>query len=200
MTVENHKAEKIRDCQIINQLHGTVHESNEYKQLLEKHEDTINEWNASQMVSEDQLSRAREQLERLNQQLVDALVDKHQRDYEIESLRSILHRFVMLGACNQFWLEYQRAHFGDFALLNESVQNASKGLDFVVSLVFVYQGIYQLLVEALELLAGTRELVFRHHLRGIPLVYRIFMFLQKLFVLIGFMNSPMELIDDLSHE
>ncbi|KAH9123398.1 hypothetical protein LEN26_009953, partial [Aphanomyces euteiches] len=69
MTVENHKAEKIRDCQIINQLHGTVHESNEYKQLLEKHEDTINEWNASQMVSEDQLSRAREQLERLNQQL-----------------------------------------------------------------------------------------------------------------------------------
>ncbi|KAG9414042.1 hypothetical protein AC1031_013247 [Aphanomyces cochlioides] len=95
MTVENHKAEKIRDCQIINQLHVTVHESsNEYKQLLVTHEDTINEWNASQMASEDQLSRAHEQLERLNQQLVDALVAKHQQDYEIESLRSILHRFV----------------------------------------------------------------------------------------------------------
>ncbi|CAK4990848.1 unnamed protein product [Aphanomyces euteiches] len=94
MTVENHKAEKIRDCQIINQLHVTVHETNEYKQLVATHEDAVSKWNASQMAFEDQLSRAREQLERLNQQLVDALVAKHQYAYEIESLQSILRRCI----------------------------------------------------------------------------------------------------------
>ncbi|CAK5151019.1 unnamed protein product [Aphanomyces euteiches] len=94
MTVENHKAEKIRDCQIINQLHVTVHETNEYKQLVATHEDTVSKWNASQMAFEDQLSRAREQLELINKQLVDALVAKHQYAYEIESLQSILRRCI----------------------------------------------------------------------------------------------------------
>ncbi|CAK4212033.1 unnamed protein product [Aphanomyces euteiches] len=94
MTVENHKAEKIRDCQIINQLHVTVHETNEYKQLVATHEDAVSKWNASQMAFEDQLSRAREQLERINKQLVDALVAKHQYAYEIESLQSILRRCI----------------------------------------------------------------------------------------------------------
>ncbi|CAK4650058.1 unnamed protein product [Aphanomyces euteiches] len=79
MTVENHKAEKIRDCQIINQLHVT---------------DTVSKWNASQMAFEDQLSRAHEQLELINKQLVDALVAKHQYAYEIESLQSILRRCI----------------------------------------------------------------------------------------------------------
>ncbi|CAK4210200.1 unnamed protein product [Aphanomyces euteiches] len=94
MTVENHKAEKIRDCQIINQLHVTVHETNEYKQLVATHEDAVSKWNASQMAFEDQLSRAHEQLELINQQLVDALVAKHQYAYEIESLQSILRRCI----------------------------------------------------------------------------------------------------------
>ncbi|CAK4330483.1 unnamed protein product [Aphanomyces euteiches] len=94
MTVENHKAEKIRDCQIINQLHVTVHETNEYKQLVATHEDTVSKWNASQMAFEDQLSRAHEQLELINKQLVDALVAKHQYAYEIESLQSILRRCI----------------------------------------------------------------------------------------------------------
>ncbi|CAK4811538.1 unnamed protein product [Aphanomyces euteiches] len=94
MTVENHKAEKIRDCQIINQLHVTVHETNEYKQLVATHEDAVSKWNASQMAFEDQLSRAHEQLERINKQLVDALVAKHQYAYEIESLQSILRRCI----------------------------------------------------------------------------------------------------------
>ncbi|CAK4473279.1 unnamed protein product [Aphanomyces euteiches] len=94
MTVENHKAEKIRDCQIINQLHVTVHETNEYKQLVATHEDAVSKWNASQMAFEDQLSRAHEQLELINKQLVDALVAKHQYAYEIESLQSILRRCI----------------------------------------------------------------------------------------------------------
>ncbi|CAK4929993.1 unnamed protein product [Aphanomyces euteiches] len=94
MTVENHKAEKIRDCQIINQLRVTVHETNEYKQLVATHEDTVSKWNASQMAFEDQLSRAHEQLELINKQLVDALVAKHQYAYEIESLQSILRRCI----------------------------------------------------------------------------------------------------------
>ncbi|CAK4144339.1 unnamed protein product [Aphanomyces euteiches] len=94
MTVENHKAEKIRDCQIINQLRVTVHETNEYKQLVATHEDAVSKWNASQMAFEDQLSRAHEQLELINKQLVDALVAKHQYAYEIESLQSILRRCI----------------------------------------------------------------------------------------------------------
>ncbi|CAK4679706.1 unnamed protein product [Aphanomyces euteiches] len=94
MTVENHKTEKIRDCQITNQLHVTVHESNEYKQLVATHEDAVSKWNASQMAFEDQLSRAHEQLELINKQLVDALVAKHQYAYESESLQSILRRCI----------------------------------------------------------------------------------------------------------
>ncbi|CAK4327824.1 unnamed protein product [Aphanomyces euteiches] len=79
---------------IINQLHVTVHETNEYKQLVATHEDAVSKWNASQMAFEDQLSRAHEQLELINKQLVDALVAKHQYAYEIESLQSILRRCI----------------------------------------------------------------------------------------------------------
>ncbi|CAK4084167.1 unnamed protein product [Aphanomyces euteiches] len=79
---------------IINQLRVTVHETNEYKQLVATHEDTVSKWNASQMAFEDQLSRAHEQLELINKQLVDALVAKHQYAYEIESLQSILRRCI----------------------------------------------------------------------------------------------------------
>ncbi|KAH9061394.1 hypothetical protein Ae201684P_020730 [Aphanomyces euteiches] len=79
---------------IINQLRVTVHETNEYKQLVATHEDAVSKWNASQMAFEDQLSRAHEQLELINKQLVDALVAKHQYAYEIESLQSILRRCI----------------------------------------------------------------------------------------------------------
>ncbi|CAK4118123.1 unnamed protein product, partial [Aphanomyces euteiches] len=93
--LENMMVENTRQSQLIDQLHVRIHESDKkHKELVLTQEEAHRKWNERQLSTEDQFSRADEQLKLTEKELHDALMASHQLDVQVNSLQKILHRLV----------------------------------------------------------------------------------------------------------